>query len=148
MQQRASFWGLAVAAIVVTMAGCGSQRSQLVGTWISDSVPDRLPAGQSSPLDRSAAEEKNGATPPHSIQLRFYRSGRLDTVTQLPSIQTQKTGTWRFVSYDESKRMAIVEFELMQQRTRHEVEFLDRSTIRMIPPNMAGLSIRLEFKRK
>lgn len=142
--QRASQRWLAIALTAALFSGCNSKQTQLVGTWVSESAKPN-PAGQSSPLDAADGTEPDAT---NSIQLRFYRSGRLDTFTHLPNIQTQKSGKWRFISYNEVTQTAMIEFELMQQRTRHEVEFLDHNTIRLVPPNMAGLSIKMTFKRE
>jgi hypothetical protein len=114
-------------------------------------LPKGLPEIQKTQQESTAAGKSAGtadqSASEFSIRLQFYRGGRLDTVTRLPAIQSQKSGLWRLLSYDETKKLATIECELMQQRTQHEVQFLDADTINLIPPNMAGLNVKLEFKR-
>jgi len=110
-------------------------------------LPDRMLANEATPFDSNENGESPATSGNHSIELRFLKNGNLETATSLPSIQTQKAGRWRMLSYDESNRIAMIECDLMQQRTEHKVEFLDSNTIRLIPPNLAGLKISMEFKR-
>lgn len=151
----ASVTELAALAVVLLISGCGTDQDRFVGTWTSTILPDRLLANEASPLDIARSERPSdvGGEPKpaiggdYSIQLRFYRTGQLDTVTKLPMIQTHKTGQWRLLSFDEASRKATIECELMQQRTQHQVEFIDSRTIRLVPPNLAGLKLTLEFKK-
>jgi hypothetical protein len=131
--------------------GCRPDPSGLVGTWHTEGLPRKLLADDKTPLDAPPADSpspQDSAGEPYSIRLQFYRNGRFDTVTTLPNIQTHKSGKWRLVEMDPTGRTATIEFELMRQRTVHDVERIDADTIRLTPPNMAGLNIQLTFKRK
>ncbi len=147
---RVFHWS-AVIAFLAFAAGCGSEQSKFVGTWTSQALPNRLLADEASPLDIDEKTRPSGqaaaSSASHSISLQFYRNGRLDTVTNLPNIQTQKTGQWRLLSFDETKQIATIECELTQQRTQHQVEFIDAETMKLVPPNLAGLKLQLEFKK-
>jgi hypothetical protein len=134
-------------AFALFASGCGGAGSPLIGTWSSEISADHQLASEASPLDARSADPSDRASTGYSIRLQFYRNGRLDTVTQLPNIQTQKSGRWRWIAFDPATRMATIECELMQQRTQHQVEFVDPQTIRLVPPNMAGLKLQLEFKK-
>lgn len=133
---------LATIAIAACASGCGSSQGRLVGTWSAELHSKQGELREVSPLDI-------GETPAEdfSIRLAFYRDGRLDTVTKLPQIQTQKSGRWRILSFDGASQTALIECDLLQQRTQHEVEFVDARTIRLVPPNLAGLDVKLEFKK-
>ena len=146
--KRASVIWLAALAITLGLSGCDTSRSRLVGTWSCTMLPDRLLADEASPLDLADEAPLPNKTPDYSIRLQFYRNGRLDTVTDLPNIQTQKTGQWRLLSLDEASGKGTIECELMQQRTQHQIEFIDSNTIKLVPPNMAGLKLTLEFKKE
>ncbi len=111
-------------------------------------LPDRLLADEASPLDLAGDKQLPEKVDGYSLRLQFYRNGRLDTVTNLPNIQTQKSGQWRLLSFDETSGRATIECELMQQRTQHQVEFIDSRTIKLVPPNMAGLKLTLEFTKE
>ncbi len=147
---RELLW-LPMIACVAFATGCGSDQSRFVGTWTAQALPSRLLADGASPFDvdkkAQPSERPTDSAFTPSISLQFYRNGRLDTVTNLPNIQTQKTGQWRLVSFDETKKIATIECELMQQRTQHRVEFIDADTMKLVPPNLAGTKLQLEFKK-
>jgi hypothetical protein len=146
--QLASTICLAAIAFVLGIGGCDTSRGRFIGTWSSAMLPDRLLADEASPLDLAGNKPVAEQAPDYSIRLQFYRNGRLDTVTDLPNIQTQKSGQWRLLTFDEASQRATIECELMQQRTQHQVEFVDSNTMRLVPPNMAGLKLTLTFKRE
>jgi hypothetical protein len=145
-----AFRVLAAAGAVGTLslASCGRQPTGLVGNWSAQALPKSMLQEDASPLDSPNAQEKSadgGETP--TMELRFYRNGRLDTVTRLPQIQTHKSGTWRLIHSDPPQRRITIECELLGQTTEHVIEWIDDDTIRLIPPNMAGLKLELDFKR-
>jgi hypothetical protein len=139
---------LAIGAVALVASGCGSPGSQLVGDWSSQIQSNERLANEISPLDSPSGDPDDGEGSDYSIRLKFYRSGQLDTVTQLANIQTRKSGRWQLVNFDEATQTATIECELMQQRTQHQVEFVDKHTIRLVPPNMAGLNLKLVFIRE
>ena len=38
--------------------------------------------------------------------------------------------------------------ELFGQQTQHEVQFIEKDLIRLVPPNMAGTKSKLTFRRQ
>ncbi len=82
-----------------------------------------------------------------AITVTFGRNGALQTQTRTGMIDSTKNGKWTPVENASSDQPAAIECTLMQQTTRHEIEWIDADTIKMTPPNMAGLSIKLMFRR-
>lgn len=81
------------------------------------------------------------------MTVRFFRSGVLETQTKMGSIDSKKNGTWEFVSLDEPGGIMKLKCVLAGQATEHEIEFIDSSKIKWIPPNMAGTTRQLTFER-
>lgn len=82
------------------------------------------------------------------MTIRFSPAGELVTETRAGSIDTRKTGRWRLLSGDSTSPTSEIECTLGQQTTRHQIEWLADDSLRMTPPNMAGLTIKLVFRRE
>lgn len=136
---------LFAAAFVVLLASCSpTESARLVGTWNIENAQSVSKKVGSEASD--AASELESATP-EQMTVEFSRGGRLATKTQMGSIDSAKSGSWKFLSYDEDAGKMQIECSLLGQTTQHEVEFVDTKTIKWIPPNMAGTTRRLKFVR-
>ncbi len=93
-------------------------------------------------------QEPTGGEPsPSRMSIQFARSGQLTTTTLMGDINRSKKGTWSFVSFDEKTQTVKVDCQIGLQQTEHEIKLIDDDTIEMTPPNMAGLQMKLRFKR-
>ena len=134
-----SYNGLIVFIVAaVVLAGCGDpDRAKLIGTWqikAADDVADRIDASD----DESS---------PPRMSIEFANSGTFKTTTVMGNIDRTKEGSWIWVSYDESKQTAVVKCTVGLQETDHDISWIDESVIELIPPNLAGLDMRLRFVR-
>ena len=129
---------LAIVALLLCL-GCGNpDRRKLVGTWQlkhSDEIEERI-------------AELNDELPASRMSLQFKSNGRLSTVTKMGTIDSNKNGSWEFLSFDESTQTMKIKCTLVGQDTEHEVQFLSESKIKLAPPNLAGLNKKLEFQRE
>ena len=124
--------------LCLMLAGCSDPRRQMiVGTWVMDEV--ELVADQIG--NETSAESPN-------MLVQFESSGKLLTETTMGSINSQKVGTWKLIEYDAAKKTLVIECDLQQQKTDHEIVFEGESTIRWIPPNMAGTTDEMTFRRR
>ena len=83
------------------------------------------------------------------MQLDFFRNGRLATTTAMGNVTpTPKKGRWEMVSFDEPSQTMTIKCQIGLQESEHKVEFIDADTIKLVPPNMAGLRLKLRFQRK
>ena len=81
------------------------------------------------------------------MSVEFKSNGTLLTRTSMGAIEQDKTGSWKMLSFDEPTSTMQLECILGMQQTNVEVTLIDEQTIEMIPPNMAGLDIKLRFRR-
>ena len=130
--------GSMVVLFLIMLAGCSSgDAGKIMGTWEisnADSISERVgPEG-----DLQSESE---------MIVQFVRGGQLITRTKIGSIDSEKTGTWTFQSYDPSTSQMKIECSLQGQTTQHEIEFVNEDSIKWIPPNMAGTTKRLVFVR-
>ncbi len=146
-----------LALAVATMTGCQPEGGrQLAGKWKLDatqSLAERMKQGGSStdtnplstPVRPGETGDISGSGP--EVSIAFQSNGRLETLTRTGMIDSAKTGTWRLVSYNAEKMTALIECTLSEQVTEHEIEWLDKDSIKLTPPNMAGLTMKLIFRR-
>lgn len=122
----------------ILLAGCGDpNRAKLIGTWeieAADNVADRIDASD---------DESN----PPRMSIEFASAGTFKTTTVMGDIDRTKEGSWIWVSYDESNQTAVVKCTVGLQETDHDISWIDDSVIELIPPNLAGLDMRLRFVR-
>ena len=123
------------------LAGCGdSNRAKIVGIWEIETA-DKV-------LRRFKGSEFNSEEPSVSrMRIEFRSGGTLRTSTNMGSVQGQKEGQWEWLSFDKDDSTAKLKFTIGLQVTEHEVQFLDDDTIELVPPNMAGLEMKVRFKR-
>jgi len=144
--------------VVAGMAGCQPDGGrQLSGKWKLDaeqSLAERMGTQEGSVSSGgSSAEaapfegEVDPNVPEPEVTITFRSNGVLETLTRTGIIDSTKSGSWRLVSYDSGKMTAVVECILNQQVTEHEIQWLDEDSIKMTPPNMAGLTMKLIFRR-
>jgi hypothetical protein len=152
-------------ALIALLGGCGIREhrdaAQLRGVWQLDpeaglemrigTAPDPQSAPDSFQLTTGSArtESDPGASPAGDsvMTLSFLAGGKLETQTTTGEINTRKSGSWRMMSYDGQQRTAVISCTLGQQTSEHEVQWIAADTIKLTPPNMAGLSIKLVFRR-
>ena len=128
--------------LALLISGCGdANRAKIIGIWeikTADKVLRRF-----KDKDLQSDQANNGR-----MQLAFQRGGQLKTATIMGDAQSEKEGSWEWVSFDESSRTAILNITLGLQQTEHEVVFVDDETIELIPPNLAGTNLKVQFVRK
>ena len=139
-----------VIAICLGFSGCGNaDRAKIIGDWEMAVGKDLLEGVVE--IDETAAPDPQSEDPifqPPKMLLKFFRSGALETQTNMGSVRTKKQGYWKLISVDEGNRQLTIECELMGQTTNHEVELIDDKTIRLVPPNLAGLKRQIKFVRQ
>ena len=64
------------------------------------------------------------------------------------NIQGAKQGTWQVVDFDEATNVLKVNCLVGVESTEHAIEFLEEDLIQLVPPNMAGLTLKLKFRRQ
>ena len=123
------------------LAGCSDpNRSKVIGIWELESA-----ASITSRFKETGNESSNNND--NRMSVEFRSDGVLKTQTLMGSMDRQKEGSWTLLSFDESSSTMRLKCVLGMQETEHEIELLDEDTIRMIPPNMAGVEMKLRFKR-
>ena len=133
------------AVFACTLSGCGdSNRNQLVGKW-------RIEAPEAVMQRIDQDDLSNGLSPETEIAERmtitFKRNGVLNTRTRMGEIDQEKTGTWKMISFDEPSRTMTISCEINLQTSEHEIAFVDENTIKLVPPNMAGLKMKSKFSK-
>jgi len=147
---------LAGVLATVSQSGCSDPNAaRLIGEWGIDtpnSVLRRLgeesgevseDASTTEPADQTETE-----TASHKMRIQFRGNGTMTTITTMGRVTPEpKQGRWSLQSWDETTQILKIECTLAGQATEHEIEFLGEDKIRLVPPNMAGLSMKLKFKR-
>jgi len=131
---------LLLAALVLT-SGCYQDpvRAKLSGTW-------KIEHGEK--LTRRVNEEAIADDPSEKMVLSFFASGSLQTKTKIGGVVREKNGSWNVVDYDEEDSKMTVRCDLIGQQTEHEIRFIETDLIRLVPPNMAGTTSKLTFRRQ
>jgi len=136
---------LLVAAFACILSGCGdSNRNLLIGKWgiaAPEDVMKRL--DQVGPSNDLPAQTEVA----QRMTLTFKRNGVLNTRTRMGEVDQEKTGTWKMISFNEPSRMMTISCEISLQTSEHEIVFVDDNTIKLVPPNMAGLKMKLRFQK-
>jgi hypothetical protein len=129
------------------LAGCGDpNRSRLIGTW-NIAQPERI-AGRLDRTDEDSQKKDESELPP-KMQIQFLRNGGLATITQMGSMTPRpKQGTWQMLEFDEASQTMRIKCQIGLQESEHEIEFLGQDSIKLVPPNLAGLSLKLKFERQ
>lgn len=131
------------------VSGCGdSNRAKIIGTWgidQADTVMSRFDRSGAEMNDRAADSES--ADPPGML-LFFRGNGQLETSTSMGVVKQDKKGNWKMVSFDPVADSMTISCEIQTQESETVIEFIDQDTIRLVPPNMAGTTMKLIFKRR
>jgi hypothetical protein len=130
--------------------GCNDpNRAKIVGTWTiqqADTVMSRVNAEEESPSSDTAQISDAGES--SKMQLVFRQNGVVETQTKMGQLDQTKKGNWKLVSFDDSSKTMTITTKLMDQETETAIKFLEEDLIRLVPPNMAGLKMKLKFKRQ
>jgi hypothetical protein len=154
---------LTLAALLIAVSGCSNPDvARLAGVWqldpdaglelrlgaerVAENSPDPIQLSTGSNRMDAPGEEPPGIN--SAMTLSFHPGGRLETKTRAGAIDSLKTGTWQLVSYDSQQQSAVITCTLGQQTTEQTVQWIDADTIKLTPPNMAGLSIKWVFRRQ
>ncbi len=125
---------------IVCCTGCMDRnQAKFIGTWeieTADKVFNRIDMPSPDDMDAGSA-----------MTIRF-QGKRLTTITRMGDELREKQGTWQLLEFDEENQTATIQCTLGLQTTEHDVEFVDEQTIRLVPPNLAGLTLKVNFKRK
>jgi len=136
---------LLTAVFACIFTGCGdSNRNRLIGRWgiaAPEDVMERIDQAQPTndlPTETEIAQR---------MTLTFKRNGVLNTRTRMGEVDQEKNGTWKLISFDEASSVMAISCEINTQTSEHEITFVDETTIKLVPPNMAGLSMKLKFSK-
>ena len=137
---------------LLALVGCGGDpdRSRIVGDWeiaTADRLMGQVNAETLAPNTVGSDSELEAAQKPRML-IRFYYSGALATETNMGNVSTEKYGNWKFLSYDAQTRTAKIQCKLVDDTTDFDVIVEDENTLRLVPPNMAGLKKKMKFVRQ
>ena len=136
--------------VLLALVGCSGDpdRARIVGDWeiaTADHLMSQVNA-ESTDLTNATDNPTEDLAPRMLIQ--FYNSGYLATETNMGTVSTQKQGNWKFLSYDAETGVAKIQCKLVDDTTDFDVLVEDENTLRLVPPNMAGLKKKLKFVRR
>ena len=136
--------------LACTLIGCSdANRSKIIGTWgiqQADTVMERINEDGSDPtLDPGDFSVNPG---PPKMLIRFSWNGQLESSTKMGEIDQGKIGTWEFISYDTSSDKMMVLCDIQNQQSEHEITFINPTTIKLVPPNMAGTRTKITFTKQ
>ena len=149
MKPTTQIFKFACCLLLLALAGCTGDpdRARIVGDW-EIATADHLMGQVNAQSDGSTATSDPEAIQPPRMLIHFYNSGYLTTETNMGSISTQKQGNWKFLAYDAQTQTAKIQCKLVDDTTDFDVVVLDDNTLRLVPPNMAGLKTKLKFVRQ
>lgn len=122
------------------LAGCSrvtEEESKLIGQWQI--------ANAESVSGRVGSEDDIAASARMSVE--FQSGGQFITQTKMGSIDSIKEGTWKVISYDSANAVLTIECDLQMQQTQCEIKFVKPDEIDWIPPNMAGTTQEIRFRK-
>jgi hypothetical protein len=136
--------------LACTLIGCSdANRSKIIGTWgiqQADTVMERINEDGPDPtLDPGDFSVNPG---PPKMLIRFSWNGQLESSTKMGEIDQGKMGTWEFISYDASSDKMMVLCDIQNQQSEHEITFINPTTIKLVPPNMAGTRTKITFTKQ
>lgn len=137
---------------VLASIGCaGEGERKLAGVWQLDSARSLAARLGSGALPQEGADLTPDDTGPvgasAGITVTFTAGGAWQTTTRTGQIDTTKSGKWKLLKWDPAGPTATIECSQGQQTSEHRIEWLDDDSVKMTPPNMAGLTIKLVFRR-
>ena len=139
--------------LVLALTGCTGDpdRARIVGEWEIATADYLMTQVNAEGLDASGLADSVGDSEEDDLPrmlIQFYNSGYLATATNMGTMSTQKQGSWKFLSYDAENRTAKIQCKLIDDTTDFDVIVEDENTLRLVPPNMAGLKKKLKFVRR
>lgn len=147
--------------VPILLTGCMNEgASKLVGTWsmqaletLEQAERSRAggPAGQAENVRENTAILLDGVADGDSrgsMTLVFQRNGQLQTVSDFPNLQSDKTWTWQTVEWDAANSVLKIRCQRQLESVETAIAFIDENTIQLIPPNIDGLGTELRFVRK
>lgn len=140
-------WTFTFICVLSLLAGCDTPTDplmeKLAGTWVIKTVDSVLER-----VNQEVEDSESTKVSESRMTIMFSTEGVLETETKMGQLDVKKSGTWSIVSFDESKSVLNIHCTLAGQESNHRVELLDEDSIRLIPPNMAGVDMKLEFRRR
>ena len=138
-------WYLILSLLLAwVLAGCSNpDRNKIVGVWVAETA-DKL-------SDRITGDGSEDEVFEPKLEVQFQWSGKLKTVTRMGTINREKNGTWELTHVEANQltlSCTLGDPKMGSQTTELKIKILDENTIRMTPPNMAGLSTKMKFKKK
>jgi len=148
MKPTTQTFKFACSLLLLALAGCAGDpdRDRIVGDW-EIATADHLMGQVNAQPDGSTVRDPATTQPPRML-IHFYNSGYLATETNMGSMSTKKQGKWKFLSYDAQTRTAKIQCKLVDDTTDFDVVVQDENTLRLVPPNMAGLKTKIKFVRQ
>lgn len=135
--------------LLACSTGCTDpQAAPLVGRWVLEKparVMDRI-GGDGADQSRETDSIDDSNSVPR-MAITFFSNGKFETQTAMGNVNRQKIGVWQVISLDEATRKMTIRCAIGSEETDHSVELVDGSTIRLVPPNMAGLTMKMRFVR-
>ena len=138
---------------LLALVGCGGDpdRNRIVGDWeiaTANRLMGQVNAEPVAPAGLDGSTEDSTEAQRPRMLIRFYYSGSLATETKMGNVSTEKRGSWKFLSYDAQTRTAKIQCKLVDDTTDFDVVVEDENTLRLVPPNMAGLKKKMKFVRQ
>ncbi len=142
-----------LAAACWSVSGCQPTiNSTLVGSWEltqAEDLADRVGQSANELASDAASGRSNVPSDDQPLEspmtIRFGGDGKLETATNMGGIQSQKQGTWEMKS---AGPPMVIAFVINGQPAETEIEWIGNDQIKMVPPNMAGLTMKLVFRRR
>lgn len=135
--------------LFVCAVGCSDPNAKpLVGRWVlekPDRVMERIGGDDADLAQETASIDDSNLMP--KMAITFESNGQFQTVTAMGNVNREKNGAWQVISLDETAGKMTIRCKIGTEETDHSVELIDGSTIRLVPPNMAGLTMKMRFVR-
>lgn len=141
-------------ALFTVVAGCQTAvQHPLVGKWeltqaaeLADRVGQPAPDASTSPTAQNNSQEfdQSQAKEPPMV-IHFCSDGVLETATKMGGIQSKKQGTWEIKAEGPP---LVIAFVINGQPAETEIEWIGNDQIKMVPPNLTGLTMKLVFRRQ
>ena len=129
--------------------GCSDPNAApLIGRWVLEKpskVMQRIDGDRADQSRESDSIDDSSSMP--RMAITFSSNGQFQTATAMGNVNREKNGTWQVISLDEVARKMTIRCTIGSEETDHTVELVDGSTIRLVPPNMAGLTMKMRFVR-
>jgi len=136
--------------LVACTIGCTDPNAApLVGHWVLEKpsrIMDRI-GGDGVEQGRESDSIDDSSSLPR-MSITFHSNGQFGTSTAMGDVNREKSGTWQVIALDEVVGKMTIRCKIGTEETDHSVELVDGSTIRLVPPNMAGLTMKMRFVRE